>query len=61
MATQLFKNNATQSRTVRVGVYQNKPKIFMDGNDQASGIFVKLLEQIIAQYDFHETLDRRLL
>lgn len=36
-------------RTVRVGVYQNKPKIFVDENEQASGIFVDLLDEIGAE------------
>ena len=36
-------------RTVRVGVYQNEPKIFMDENGQASGIFIELLDEIAAQ------------
>ena len=36
-------------RTVRVGVYQNEPKIFMDTNGQASGIFIELLNDIAAQ------------
>jgi PAS domain S-box-containing protein len=39
----------TQSRTVRVGVYQNEPKIFMNQNGQASGIFIELLDDIAAQ------------
>ncbi len=38
-----------QSRTVRVGVYQNEPKIFMDQNGKASGIFIDLLNDIAAQ------------
>ena len=38
-----------QSRTVRVGVYQNKPKIFIDENGRASGIFIELLDEIAAQ------------
>ena len=38
-----------QARTVRVGVYQNEPKIFMDENGQASGIFIELLDKIAAQ------------
>ncbi|MBN1813205.1 MAG: transporter substrate-binding domain-containing protein [Anaerolineae bacterium] len=37
------------ARTVRVGVYQNEPKVFMDENDQATGIFIELLERIAAQ------------
>lgn len=35
-----------QTRTVRVGVYQNAPKIFMDKNGQPDGIFVELLNEI---------------
>ncbi len=33
-------------RTVRVGVYQNEPKIFMDSAGQASGIYIDLLDEI---------------
>ncbi|HOT91825.1 MAG TPA: PAS domain S-box protein [Anaerolineae bacterium] len=35
-------------RTVRVGVYQNKPKVFMDEQGRASGLFIDLLEEIAA-------------
>jgi PAS domain S-box-containing protein len=38
-----------QSRTVRVGVYQNEPKIFTDANGKASGFFIQLIERIAAQ------------
>jgi PAS domain S-box-containing protein len=38
-----------QSPPVRVGVYQNEPKIFMDENGRASGIFIELLDEITAQ------------
>lgn len=38
-----------QPRMVRVGVYQNEPKIFMDKNGKASGIFIELLEKIAVQ------------
>ncbi len=38
-----------QTRTVRVGVYQNKPKIFMDEEGRAAGIFTELLDEIAAQ------------
>ncbi len=38
-----------QSPTVRVGVYQNEPKIFMDENGRASGMFIELLDEIAAQ------------
>lgn len=33
-------------RTVRVGVYENKPKIFTDEQRNASGIFISILEEI---------------
>ena len=36
----------TQTRTVRVGVYQNEPKIFIDVNGHASGFFIELLDKI---------------
>ncbi len=35
-----------QARLVRVGVYQNEPKIFVDADGKPSGIFVDLLDQI---------------
>ena len=38
-----------KSRTVHVGVYQNTPKIFMDENGKASGIFIELLQEIADQ------------
>ncbi len=36
-------------RTVRVGVYQNEPKIFMDTGGHASGIYIDLLAEIGAE------------
>jgi PAS domain S-box-containing protein len=39
----------SQSRTVHVGIYQNEPKIFVDDNGNASGIFIELLDEIAAQ------------
>ncbi len=33
-------------RTVRVGVYQNEPKIFLDAGGHASGIYIDLLTKI---------------
>ena len=39
-------------RTVRIGVYQNEPKIFMDQNGHAAGIFIDLLNAIAAQDDW---------
>ena len=38
-----------QTRAVRVGIYQNEPKIFMDENGQPAGIFTELLNEIAAQ------------
>ena len=37
------------ARTVRVGVYQNQPKIFVDESGHASGIFIDLIEAIGAE------------
>lgn len=37
------------SRAVRVGIYQNKPKIFVDEKGQPAGIYVDLLNQIAAE------------
>lgn len=36
-------------RTVRVGVYQNAPKIFLDEQGRAAGLFVEVLEKIAAE------------
>lgn len=46
-----FSPGAANSQTppVRVGVYQNKPKIFIDENGRPSGIFIELLDEIAAQ------------
>ncbi|MCX7680776.1 MAG: ATP-binding protein [Anaerolineae bacterium] len=50
LATLLAPSAAyTASRTVRVGVYQNAPKIFLDENGRAAGLFVELLERIAAE------------
>ena len=37
-----------QGRTVRVGVYSNAPKIFLDEDGRVAGFFVELLEAIAA-------------
>ncbi|WP_417705067.1 EAL domain-containing protein [Pseudomonas sp.] len=39
-------NIAAETRTVRVGVYANEPKIFADANAQPSGILGELLQAI---------------
>ena len=38
--------NIAQARDVLVGIYDNKPKIFLDTNEQAAGIFVDILRNI---------------
>ena len=40
---------ASASRTVRVGVYQNEPKIFLDDKGASSGIFIDLIREIGAE------------
>lgn len=35
-----------QARIVRVGVYQNEPKVFTDAQGQPSGIFIDLIKEI---------------
>ncbi|MDY0279378.1 MAG: PAS domain S-box protein [Salinivirgaceae bacterium] len=44
-------------REVRVGVYQNPPKIFMNSNGQADGIFIDILERIAEKEDWTITYD----
>ncbi|MDA3936426.1 MAG: transporter substrate-binding domain-containing protein, partial [Actinomycetota bacterium] len=43
-----------ESRTVRVGIYQNEPKIFTatDDSGQPAGVFVDLLEQVAEEEDW---------
>ena len=38
--------------TIRVGIYQNKPKIFIDQDGQASGIFADILGEIAKDEDW---------
>ena len=38
--------NIAQARDVLVGIYDNKPKIFLDTNEQPAGIFVDILRNI---------------
>ncbi|MFB3897420.1 MAG: transporter substrate-binding domain-containing protein, partial [bacterium] len=39
----------TSPRTVRVGVYQNEPKVFIDKAGHPAGIFIDLLKEIAKQ------------
>ena len=43
---------ANQPREVRLGVYQNEPKIFLDDDRQASGIFGDLAREIARQQNW---------
>jgi len=40
---------AAQGRVIRVGVYQNEPKIYLDQNGKASGFFIELIEKIASR------------
>ncbi|HNT27073.1 MAG TPA: transporter substrate-binding domain-containing protein [bacterium] len=42
----LYGGGESDGRPVRVGVYENKPKIFTDEQRNASGIFISILEEI---------------
>ncbi|HOO56885.1 MAG TPA: transporter substrate-binding domain-containing protein [bacterium] len=37
---------AWATETVQVGIYQNKPKVFVDENGKSAGIFIDLLDEI---------------
>jgi len=37
---------ASRAETVRVGLYQNMPKVFTDEQGRASGIFIDLLDKM---------------
>ncbi|MFN2298892.1 MAG: ATP-binding protein [Anaerolineales bacterium] len=43
---------AASGRMVKVGVYQNEPKIFRDADGRAAGFFIDLLEEISAREDW---------
>ncbi len=49
LALLLSASPAAAGRNVRVGVYQNEPKVFLDENGQAAGLFIELLEKIAAE------------
>lgn len=46
LITLVCASAAAEHRTVRVGVYENAPKIFTSENGKPSGIFIDILEQI---------------
>ncbi len=39
-------STAGAGRTVRVGVYQNRPKVFIDEQGRVTGLFIELLQEI---------------
>ncbi|MCF7797374.1 MAG: transporter substrate-binding domain-containing protein [Lentisphaeria bacterium] len=43
---------STENPTIRVGIYQNNPKIFIDESGNPSGIFVDILRQIALENDW---------
>ena len=42
-----------EPRTVRVGIYENEPKVFTDEEGEPAGIFVDLLEAIAAEEEWN--------
>ncbi len=44
---------AEDSISLRVGIYQNNPKIYADEKDEAAGIYVELLNEIARQEGWH--------
>ncbi len=46
-----------KGRTVRVGVYQNMPKVFLNEKGQADGFFIDLLKEIANRDDWTLTYD----
>ncbi|EYC49843.1 diguanylate cyclase [Hylemonella gracilis str. Niagara R] len=52
MASALLLAGVAQAREVRVGVYQNEPKIYQDEQGGAAGIFIDLFEAIARTQDW---------
>ncbi|MCI5212645.1 MAG: hypothetical protein D3910_28515, partial [Candidatus Electrothrix sp. ATG2] len=50
--------NRLSLRTVRVGLYENKPKIFTDASGEASGIFPAILQEIARKENWQLTYVR---
>lgn len=55
--TQAETDTSAQTRTVRVGLYQNEPKLFTSAAGEPAGIFIDLLNEIAAEHNW--TLDYR--
>lgn len=47
--SQQFDPDADTGRKIRVGIYQNPPKVFIDRHERASGLFVDLLQTMAAE------------
>lgn len=45
----LWSGDWAYAREIRVGVYSNEPKIFLDKNGNADGIFPDLLDEIASK------------
>lgn len=45
----LLFTNLHAKENIRVGIYQNEPKIFLDANNKPSGFFVDILDEIASQ------------
>ncbi|MDW8226739.1 MAG: hypothetical protein RMJ60_02965 [Anaerolineales bacterium] len=45
LAFLFWSGEAAAGRIVRVGVYQNEPKIFIDEDGRPAGLFIELLEK----------------
>ncbi|BBO67789.1 hypothetical protein DSCA_17190 [Desulfosarcina alkanivorans] len=48
----LFTPVADAAKTVRVGVYDNKPLVFIDKNGKPKGIFIDLLEHVASEEEW---------
>jgi two-component system cell cycle sensor histidine kinase/response regulator CckA len=49
----VFSPAADAAKTVRVGVYDNKPLVFMDDAGKPKGIFIDLLEHVAVKEQWH--------
>lgn len=49
----VMQANGNASDTIRVGLYQNEPKIYLDENGEPAGIFVELLNEIAKKENWH--------
>lgn len=45
-AAGIFFGHSGRDRTIRVGLYENAPKIYVDDNGRPAGLFVELIDEI---------------